>query len=114
MFDDDAPDPMALMIPTEEIEPFDHHLLIRPIEPDRTTPGGLVVPDTARAECPRAQIVAAGPYLTVKEEPTDQVVAVGDRILYQPSGSIEVTVNGEKLQLIERWQIVGIIRVRSV
>lgn len=92
------------------IKPLGERLLVAPIEQDDTTPGGIVLPDSAKETPMQGQVLAAGPG-AMKDDggrrPMD--VAVRDMILYPKYTGIEIKVEGEKRLLLKSGDILAVV-----
>ena len=75
------------------IRPMNNHVLIKPLEADEKTAGGIVLPDTAKDSPQEAKVIA------MARDATEQV-AVGDRVIYQKHSGTEVKLEGEDYVLI--------------
>ncbi len=75
------------------VQPLGEFILVRPLEAQEKTSGGIYLPETAR-ETP-----AQGKVLAVATGVTNGVV-VGDRVIYKRYSGEELTVDGEKLRLV--------------
>lgn len=92
------------------IRPLHDRVLVRRIEEDEKTPGGIIIPDTAKEKPMEGEILAAGP--GAKDEDGKFValdVKKGDRILFGKWSGTEVTVDGEELVIMRESDIMGII-----
>ncbi len=89
------------------IEPLDDRVLVAVDEPGAAakTSGGLYLPDTAK-EKPRTGIVLA----VGTDEDLREKVKAGDRILYGKYTGDEVEVNGKKALLLQRNEILALVR----
>jgi chaperonin GroES len=70
------------------LQPMNGRIVVKPLEAQEKTAGGIYIPDTAKEKLQEGEIVA------VAEDATDEV-AVGDRVIYKEFGGTEVTVEGE-------------------
>jgi chaperonin GroES len=70
------------------LQPMHGRVLVKPLEAQEKTAGGIYIPDTAKEKLQEGSIVA------VAEDATDEV-AVGDRVIYKEFGGTEVRVEGE-------------------
>jgi chaperonin GroES len=97
---------------TEILEPYDDGVLVRPIEREQQTAGGLYVPDTAHSEvAPVAVVVAVAPGLEPEKlEPGAQTVQPGERIAYMPGYGVPIDVADERLLIIPENAILGVYR----
>jgi len=70
------------------MRPINAHVLVKPLEAARITPGGIHLPDTAKEGQSEGKVIA------VAEDATEEV-AVGDRVIYNESSGTEISVEGE-------------------
>src|SRR2546430_9757408 len=81
-----------------KIRPLHDRVIVKRLEEDRTSPGGIVIPDTAAEKPIRGKIVAVGKGKILENgqvRPCD--VKVGDKILFGKYTGTEVKVDGEEL-----------------
>ncbi len=76
-----------------DIQPLNDLVLLRLVEADEKTSGGIILPDTAR-EQPAEGIVVA-----IAADATDEV-SIGDRVLYKKFSGDEITIDGVKHKLL--------------
>jgi chaperonin GroES len=92
------------------IKPLHDRVLVKRIEEDERTVGGIIIPDTAKEKPMEGKVVAAGDGGrgdNGKVQPMD--VKKGDRILFGKWSGTEVTVEGEELVIMKESDIMGII-----
>ena len=92
------------------IRPLHDRVLVRRIEQDQKTAGGIIIPDTAQEKPQEGEVVAAGPGARGEDgrlTPLD--VAAGDRILFGKWSGTEVKVDGEELLIMKESDIMGVI-----
>ena len=97
-----------------KFRPLQDHVLIRRIEQEEKTSGGIIIPDTAKEKPMEGEIVAAGPGArdeTGKLVPLD--VKAGDRILFGKWSGTEVKLDGEELLIMKESDIMGIIETTA-
>ena len=70
------------------IRPINGHVLLKPLEAEEQTAGGIYLPDSARGGLQEGEIVAAA------EDATEEV-AIGDRVVYKDLSGTEITSGGE-------------------
>ncbi len=92
------------------IRPLHDRVVVRRLEDERTSPGGIVIPDTAAEKPMQGEIVAAG---NGKIQDNGDVrpldVKVGDKILFGKYSGTEVKVEGEDLLVMREDDIMGVI-----
>ena len=92
------------------IRPLHDRVLVRRIEQDQKTAGGIIIPDTAQEKPQEGEVVAAGSGSRAddgKLTPLD--VKAGDRILFGKWSGTEVKVDGEELLIMKESDIMGVI-----
>ncbi|MGQ0591493.1 MAG: co-chaperone GroES [Gammaproteobacteria bacterium] len=92
------------------IRPLHDRVIVKRLEEDRTSSGGIVIPDTAAEKPMKGQVVAAGPGKWSddgKLRPLD--VKAGDKVLFGKYSGTEVKVDGQDLVVMREDDIMGII-----
>src|SRR6201986_3557055 len=90
--------------------PLHDRVLVRRVEADEKTAGGIIIPDTAKEKPSQGEIVAAGPGgrdESGKLIPLD--VRTGDRVLFGKWSGTEVKINGEELLIMKESDVMGVI-----
>ena len=93
-----------------KIRPLHDRVLVRRIEQDQKTAGGIIIPDTAQEKPQEGEVVAAGPGARGEDgklPPLD--VKAGDRIMFGKWSGSEVKVDGEELLIMKESDIMGVI-----
>ena len=90
--------------------PLHDRVLVRRVEAEAKTAGGIIIPDTAQEKPQEGEVVAAGAGTkddTGKLTPLD--VKAGDKILFGKWSGTEVKLNGEDLLIMKESDILGIV-----
>lgn len=90
--------------------PLHDRILVRRIEAEEKTAGGIIIPDTAKEKPQEGEVVAVGPGGrddAGKLVPLD--VKVGDRILFGKWSGTEIRLNGEDLLVMKEADVMGVI-----
>ena len=93
-----------------KFRPLHDRVVVRRIEGDDKTAGGIIIPDTAKEKPQEGEIVAVGPGgrdESGKLIPTD--LKVGDRILFGKWSGTEVKIDGEELLIMKESDVMGVI-----
>ncbi|MEY2955362.1 MAG: co-chaperone GroES [Gemmobacter sp.] len=91
-------------------KPLHDRVLVRRVQSDEKTKGGLIIPDTAKEKPAEGEIVAAGEGARKDSgELIAMAVKPGDRVLFGKWSGTEVTLNGEELIIMKESDILGII-----
>jgi len=110
-----APGPYEATLWTIEVEamkfrPLHDRVLVRRIEEDTKTSGGIIIPDTAKEKPMQGEVLAVGPG---SRDETGQLVPlevqVGDRVLFGKWSGTEVKIEGEDLLIMKESDILGIL-----
>lgn len=95
---------------TVNVRPLNDRILVKRMEEDMTTPGGIIIPDSAKEKPQRGKIVAAGQGRTSedgKKIPLD--VKVGDTILFGKYSGTELKLEGEDYLMMREEDVLGVI-----
>ena len=97
-----------------KFRPLHDRVVVRRIEAEEKTAGGIIIPDTAKEKPMEGEVIAVGPGArdeTGKLIPLD--VKDGDRILFGKWSGTEVKLDGEELLIMKESDIMGIIEGQS-
>ena len=98
-----------------KFRPIHDRVLLRRLEEEAKTPGGIIIPDTAAKEKPQeAEVVAVGPGARDEDgvlHPLD--VAPGDQVLFGKWSGTEVKIDGEDLIIMKESDIMGVLERRA-
>ena len=92
------------------IRPLHDRVVIRRMEEERTSAGGIVIPDSATEKPAQGEVVAVGKGKILESgdvRPLD--VKVGDKVLFGKYGGTEVTVEGEELLVMREDDITAVV-----
>ena len=93
-----------------KIRPLHDRVIVRRMEEERTTAGGIVIPDSATEKPSQGEIVAVGNgKITDSGELRALDVKAGDKILFGKYAGTEVKVDGEELLVMREEDIVAVI-----
>ena len=93
-----------------QFRPLHDRVVVRRLESEEKTKGGIIIPDTAKEKPQEGEVVAVGPGArdeSGKIQPLD--VKTGDRILFGKWSGTEVKIDGEDLLIMKESDIMGII-----
>ena len=92
------------------IRPLHDRVIVRRMEEEKTSPGGIVLPGSASEKPDRGEVIAAGKgRITDSGDVRAMDVAVGDKILFGKYAGTEVKVDGEELLVMREDDIVAVI-----
>ncbi len=92
-------------------KPLSNHIFIEPLEEEKTTKSGIVIPDSAEKEKPiKGKVLAVGQgKLSEKGERIPMSVKVGDTVLFKKYGPDEIEIDGKKYLVGDEDDILAII-----
>ena len=95
-----------------EIKPLGDRVVIKPLEAEAKTKGGILLPDTAKEKPQEGKVVAVGKGKTLENGSVQSLeVKVGDKVLYgKYSGNEITTKEGEELLIMREEDILAIIK----
>jgi chaperonin GroES len=91
-------------------KPLHDRVLVRRIEGDEKTKGGLIIPDSAKEKPAEGEVMAVG--AGAKDDDGDRIsmdVKAGDRILFGKWSGTEITLDGQELLIMKESDILGVI-----
>jgi len=98
-----------------KFRPLHDRVLVRRVNAEEKTAGGIIIPDTAKEKPQEGEVIAVGAgTLNDKGELRALDVKAGDRILFGKWSGTEVKVNNEELLIMKESDIMGIIENPSV
>lgn len=94
--------------------PLHDRILVRRIEAEEKTAGGIIIPDPAKEKPQEGEVIAAGPGARDEAgqlQPLD--VRAGDRILFGKWSGTEIRFDGEYLLIMKESDVMGVIEVEA-
>lgn len=93
-----------------QIRPLHDRVLIRRLDSEEKTAGGIIIPDTAQEKPMEGEVIAAGDGARGENGQIQTLdVATGDRVLFGKWAGTEVTIDGEELVIMKESDIMGVI-----
>lgn len=100
-----------MYIKSASVKPMFDNVLIKPLEEETKTPGGILLPETAKEKPQVGKIMATGPGTTDdKGNKIPMQVKVGQKVVYKKWGGNEIKVDQEEWLLVEQKDILAIIQ----
>ena len=93
-----------------KFRPLGDRVVVRRVQEDQKTPGGIIIPDTAQEKPQEGEVIAVGPGArddAGKVQPLD--VKPGDRILFGKWSGTEVKLDGKDLLIMKESDILGVL-----
>ncbi|MGZ2488074.1 chaperonin GroES [Rhizobium pisi] len=90
--------------------PLHDRILVRRVESEEKTKGGIIIPDTAKEKPQEGEVIAVGPGARNDAGQVQTLdVKAGDRILFGKWSGTEIKINGEDLLIMKESDVMGII-----
>ncbi|HEX2148112.1 MAG TPA: co-chaperone GroES [Pseudorhizobium sp.] len=93
--------------------PLHDRILVRRVDSEEKTKGGIIIPDTAKEKPQEGEVIAVGPGARNEQ---GQIVAldvkVGDRILFGKWSGTEIKIDGEDLLIMKESDVMGVIEAQ--
>jgi chaperonin GroES len=93
-----------------QFRPLHDRVVVRRIEEDERTRGGIIIPDTAKEKPQQGEVISVGPGARDEKgaiQPLD--VKAGDRVLFGKWSGTEVKIDGEELLIMKESDILGVL-----
>jgi chaperonin GroES len=95
-----------------KFRPLQDRVVIRQIEQEEKTSGGIFIPDTAKEKPMEGEVVAVGPGARSKDGKIQRLdVRMGDRVLFGKWSGTEIKLDGEDLMIMKESDLLGVIEV---
>ncbi len=94
--------------------PLGDRVLVKRVEEEEKTKGGIIIPDTAKEKPQEGEVIAVGP--GARDEAGKRIdpdVKVGDRILFGKWSGSEVRLDGEDLLIMKESDILGVVDAKA-
>ena len=98
-----------------QFRPLHDRVVVRRVDAEEKTKGGIIIPDTAKEKPQEGEVVAVGPGArdeTGKVQPLD--VKAGDRVLFGKWSGTEVRIDGQDLLIMKESDIMGVLESSGV
>jgi len=97
-----------------KFRPLHDRVVVKRVEEDTKTPGGIIIPDTVKEKPQQGEVIAVGP--GARDEQGKVVpleVKPGDRVLFGKWSGTEVKIDGDDLLIMKESDILGILEGKS-
>ena len=97
-----------------KFRPLHDRVVVRRLEEDSKTAGGIIIPDTAKEKPMQGEVISVGPGArdeSGKVVPPD--LKAGERVLFGKWSGTEVTIDGEELLIMKESDIMGVLEATS-
>jgi chaperonin GroES len=92
------------------LKPLGDRIVVKALEAETVSSGGIVLPDTAKEKPQKGEVLAVGPGKTLDNGKVSAVdVKVGDKVVYSKYGGTEIKVGGEDVIILRADDVLGIL-----
>ena len=93
-----------------KLKPLGGRVIVEPIEQEEMTPGGIILPETAKEKPQEGKVLAAGPgERNEKGERVPMELKVGDKVLFAKYSGSDIKMDGKKLLIMRESDILAIV-----
>ncbi len=93
-----------------KIQPLHDRVIVKRIEEEETTKGGIIIPDTAKEKPQEGIVIAVGSGKTEDGKKIPLEVKKGDRILFSKYAGTEITIEGEEHLIMKEDDIIALVK----
>lgn len=94
-----------------ELKPLGDRVVVRPLEQEERTAGGIVLPDTAKERPKRGEVIAVGPgKVTDAGQRIPVSLSAGDEVVFASYAGTEVKVDGQELLIMSESEVLAVIQ----
>jgi len=91
------------------VKPLSDRVVIKNVEAEETTKGGLILTSAAKEKPQMAEVLAVGPGGVVDGKEVTMQVEVGQKVIYQKYAGTEVKIDGEQLIIVRQSDILAVV-----
>ena len=92
------------------VKPLADRILVKPLEPEEKTKGGIIIPDNAKEKPQKGEVIAVGPgKIADNGQKIVMELKKGDKVLYGKYSGTEVTVDGQELLIVRESDVLAVI-----
>lgn len=92
------------------LKPLGDRIVVKALEAETTSAGGIVLPDSAKEKPQQAEVLAVGPGKLLNNGSRVAIdVKVGDKVVYSKYGGTEIKVGGEEVIILRADDVLGIV-----
>ena len=91
-----------------KLQPLGDRIVIKPVQKEEKTKGGIIIPDTAKEKPQEGEVVAVGPgRMTDEGNRIDMDLKVGDRVIYSKYGGAEIKIDDVEMIILRESDILA-------
>lgn len=91
------------------VKPLEDRIIVKPLEAEEKTSGGIIIPDNAKEKPQKGEVVAVGPgKVNDKGQKIEMTLKKGDKVLYGKYSGTEVTIDGEDYLIMRESDVLAV------
>ena|ERR1043165_7659531 len=95
-------------MPKAKLRPLDDRVVVKPVEAEERTAGGIVLPDTAKEKPQRGKVVSVGPGKLLESGQRGNLsVSVGDEVIYGKYSGTDIELEGDEVKILRETDILA-------
>lgn len=92
------------------VKPLSDRILIKPLEAEQKSAGGIIIPDNAKEKPQKGEVIAVGPgKIADSGQKINMELKKGDKVLYGKYSGTEVTVDGQDLLIMRESDVLAVL-----
>jgi chaperonin GroES len=92
------------------VKPLEDRVILKPMEAEQKTAGGIIIPDNAKEKPQKGEVIAAGPGKTSeKGTKIEMTLKKGDKVLYGKYSGTEITIDGQDYLIVRESDVLAVI-----
>jgi chaperonin GroES len=92
------------------VKPMEDRIVVKPMDAEQKTAGGIIIPDNAKEKPQKGEVVAVGPgKVNDKGQKIEMTLKKGDKILYGKYSGTEITIDGKEYLIVRESDVLAII-----
>ena len=92
-----------------KLKPLDDRVIIKMVEAEETTTGGIILTGSAKEKPDVAEVLAVGPGGVVDGKEVEMTVKVGDHVITSKYAGTQVKIDGEELTIVRQGDILAVV-----
>ena len=92
------------------VKPMEDRVLLKPMDAEQKTAGGIIIPDNAKEKPQKGEVVAVGPgKVNDKGAKIEMSLKKGDKVLYGKYSGAEITIDGKEYLIVRESDVLAVI-----
>jgi len=92
-----------------KVKPLGDRVLVKTLEPEEVSKGGIILPESAKEKPQEAKVVAVGPGKIEDGKKVEMNVKVGDKVIFARYSGDDIKIDGDEYTIIEEEKILAVV-----